>query len=153
MNSLVEYAEALVRPVEVTVIDPEEHAAQDIFNALSVYNCQVNLITPPLSSLQILQPCGDLVFLADEIPGHIQPVDILQLLEGQSPTPSVVILTRKPSSDRVAALMKYGPYTFMVKNGSFNGTHVRRVFCQLNLRLRGGGQPTAKEKMSATCVV
>ena len=148
MDSLTRFCEALTRPVKVAVLEIEPNVIEQIRQALSVYNCVVeDCYDPHAGCLCRQKSCkADLIFLADNIKGQKTSVDIVHQISCCCPEASIVVLTRNPQSRQVMELMRAGVYTFLVKNGSFNETHVRRVFNQLNLRLRenGGTAATAK---------
>jgi DNA-binding NarL/FixJ family response regulator len=153
MDSLTRFCEALACPVKVAVIEIEPHVISQIREALSVYNCDVEQTYEPSVGCRCRQNLAkaDLIFLADNITGNNTSLDIAKQISICCPNASVVILTRNPQSKQVTDLMKSGVYTFLVKNGSFNQTHVRRVFNQLNLRLREHGR-TATSVETKSCL-
>jgi len=136
MDELLKYVESLGAPIKVCVIDPEEEVCYQIEDALSVYNCNVQLRYDPVLGCACLQSgkkCrADLVFIADNAEHSL---DTIRHIEHEQPDASIVILTRNPSGPQVAEIMRFGVYTFLTKNGSFNVANVRRIFAQLNLRL------------------
>lgn len=148
MDALMEYCEALARPIKVAVIELEKPVIAQIQEALSVYNCIVETCYDPEAGCNCRQKShkADLIFLADNIKGSKSSLDIAHQIAVCCPDASVVILTRTPQSRAVMDLMKFGAYNFLVKNGSFTQAHVRRIFSQLNLRLRDRGETAAVEK-------
>ena len=136
MTELLSYVESLVAPIRVCVVEPEEEVGYQIEDALTVYNCNVQLRYDPVvgcSCLQSGKRCRvDLVFIADSAP---HALDVIKHIEHEQPEASIVVLTRKPSGPQVAEIMQHGVYTFLTKNGSFTAANVRRIFAQLNLRL------------------
>lgn len=139
-DELLKYAESLVAPIKVCVIDKEEEVCFQIEDALSVYNCNVRLRFDPTCGCACLQSgekcLADLVFIADNVP-HC--MDTIQHIEREQPDASIVVLTRTPGSPAIAEIMRRGVYTFLTKNGSFTPANVRRIFAQLNLRLHASG--------------
>ena len=136
MTELISYVKSLVAPIRVCVVDPEEEACYQIEDALTVYNCNVQIRYDPVVGCACRQSgksCrADLVFVSDLAP---HALDVIQYIAHSQPEASVVILTRNPSGPQVAELMRHGVYTFLTKNGSFTAANVRRIFAQLNLRL------------------
>ena len=155
MDSLTQYCEALASPVKVAVIELEPQVIEQIRRALSVYNCIVESCYDPEFGCKCRQSDAkaDLIFLADNIkgPGYTS-MDIARQISSCCPAASVVVLTRNPQSKPVMDLMKAGVFTFLVKNGSFTEAHVRRIFNQLNLRLREHGG-TAATAATESCQV
>ena len=153
-HTLTMLCEALARPVKVAVIEIEKHVVEQIKKARSVYNCDVEDCFDPCEGCKCRQKTckSDLVFLADNIKGPKSSLDIAHQISLCCPDASIVILTRNPQSKSVADLMKAGCYAFMVKNGSFTEAHVKRVFNQLNLRLRENGR-TAVTVNAESCQV
>jgi DNA-binding NtrC family response regulator len=136
MTELIRYIESLGAPIRVCVIDSEEEVCYQIEDALTVYNCNVQIRYDPVvgcSCRQSEKSCrADLVFVSDLAP---HALDVIRHIEREQPEASIVILTRSPSGSPVAELMRHGVYTFLTKNGSFTVANVRRIFAQLNLRL------------------
>jgi DNA-binding NtrC family response regulator len=136
MTELLAYAKSLGAPLRVCVVDPEEEVCYQIEDALTVYNCNVQIRYDPVvgcSCRQSEQSCrADLVFVSD-LTSHV--LDVIRHIEREQPEASIVILTRNPSGPQVAEIMRHGVYTFLTKNGSFTAANVRRIFAQLNLRL------------------
>jgi DNA-binding NtrC family response regulator len=136
MNELIKFAESLVSPTKVCVIDAEEEVCFQIEDALSVYNCCVRCSYDATSGCTCLRKgvkcSADLIFLGDNVSHYL---DVIKHAEAEHPDASIVILTRDPSSPKVAEIMRNGVYTFLVKNGSFSTKNVRNIFRQLNLRI------------------
>lgn len=136
MTDLIRYIESLGASIRVCVIDPEEEVCYQIEDALTVYNCNVQLRYDPVVGCACLQSgkkCHvDLVFIADTA-SHA--LDVIRHIEYEQPEASIVILTRNPAGPQVSEIMRSGVYTFLTKNGSFTTANVRRIFAQLNLRL------------------
>lgn len=151
MDSLTRYCEALASPVKVAVIELETKVISQIKDALRDYNCVVEDCYDPASGCKCRQMSwkSDLIFLADNIVEPVSSLVIARQISVCCPEASVVILTRNPQGQQVMDLMKSGVYTFLVKNGSFNKTHVQRVFNQLNLRLREHGGSAISETAEA----
>jgi len=141
MDELLKYVETLVSPIRVCVVDPEEDACYQIEDALSVYNCSVQIQYDQALGCACLRngnKCrADLVFIADNANCAL---DVIRHIEHEQPEASIVVLTRDPSRPQVAELMRHGVYTFLTKNGSFTSANVRRTFSQINLRLHASDQ-------------
>jgi DNA-binding NtrC family response regulator len=150
MDELTKFAEALCAPIRVCVIDDEEEVGYQIEDALTVYNCDVQLRYDPEIGCKCLrtgQPCRvDLVFISDTVE-HV--VEVVKHIERERPSASIVVLTRNPSGSSVAELMRNGVYTFLAKNGSFNAKHVKMIFQQLNLRLHALVQAAPEVKVKS----
>lgn len=150
MNSVAEYIERVVlTPVRVCVVDSEEETCYQIEDALSVYNCEVKLSFDEEEGCRCLRDglgCpADLIFVSADI----QPVESVRMMiehiESTCPEASVVVLTRKPTSPAVVDLMRHGAYTFLVKNGSFDDAHIRKIFRQLNVKLRSKAEKCCEQ--------
>jgi DNA-binding NtrC family response regulator len=149
MNSLVEFVEHLVRPIEICVIDDEEETCHQIESALNVYNCDVKLSFEEITDCRCLRDKlsghADLVFVSADLRTERRIQEVVDYVEQTCPEASVVILTRNPTSSVVVDLMKSGSYIFLVKNGSFDDSHIRKIFRQLNMKLRSKAEKCCEQ--------
>lgn len=155
INNLVEYAEALVRPLRVLVVDTDQSSFERITNALAPYDAEVINATcacPAAVCLQKLSPF-DLIFVGVPLTQFGTPDIVVRQIQQSCPDASVVIMAKNPADEAVLKVMEMGPFTFLKKNGNFDTEHVRRIASQLNLKLRPCGKAAAENEVPATASV
>jgi len=145
INSLMDYAESLVRPLRVLVVDTDRTSFDRVTNALAPYDAEVyNAVCacPAAECLQKNFPL-DLIFLSSVLTQFGPPDRVLHEIQRVCPDASVVIMARDPQDAAVVRLMEMGPFTFLKKNGTFDQAHIQRIASQLNLKLRPSGKAEA----------
>lgn len=155
INCLEDYAEALVKPLKVLVIDTERGSFEKITNALAHFDADIYCAPcacPAGQCLQFNAPL-DLIFVGVPLTQFGTPDAVLDEIQRVSPDASVVIMSRNPMDADVVRLMERGPFTFLKKNGSFDQAHIQRIANQLNLKLRPSGKAVAGIETPATASV
>jgi len=155
ISNLIDYAESLVRPLRVLVIDTDLASFDKIANALAPFDTEIfnaPCACPAAQCLQLNSPF-DLIFVAVPLTHFGTPDIILSEIQRISPDASVVIMARSPMDECVVKLMERGPFTFLKKNGNFDQAHIQRIASQLNLKLRPSGKVEAGIETPATASV
>lgn len=155
INCLRDYAEALVKPLRVLVVDIDPASFDKITNALAPFDAEVINATcacPAAICLQKLSPF-DLIFVGVPLTAFGTPDLVIGEIQRSCPDASVVIMAKNPADEAVLKVMEMGPFTFLKKNGNFDSEHVRRIASQLNLKLRPSGKAAAENEVPATARV
>ena len=141
IKNLVDYAESLVQPLRVLVVDTELGSFEKVANALAPYDAEVFNASCGCEACNCLQKFApfDLVFIGAPLKLFGTPSDIVDQIQRISPGASVVIMARN-LDEEVGNLVDRGPFTFLKKNGNFDSDHIQRIAGHLNLKLRPSGK-------------
>lgn len=151
ITCLEDFAEALVRPIKVLVIDTDDSSFSKVANALAPYDAEVFNVPCACPAAVCLQNSSfDLIFVGVPLTKFGTPDLVVEEIIRVCPEASVVIMARSPVDPEVVKLMELGPFTFLKKNGSFDQDHIQRIASQLNLKLRPNGKAGAKNRIPAT---
>ena len=155
INSLLDYAQSLVRPLRVLVIDTDVDSFSKVANALAPYDAEVFYANCRCSAKDCLQKHSpfDLVCIGMPLTDTCPVTAILAEVVAKWPEASIVIMAKNPQDTAVVEIMERGPFMFLKKNGSFDHAHVQRIASQLNLKLRPSGKARVENEKPAVTTV
>lgn len=136
--NLNDFAERLVAPLRVLVVDTEVGAFAKIAESLSAYHVDIYNASCGCEAVVCLQKLApfDLAFVGVPLKTFGTPLDVVREIRRVSPGASVVIMARNMQDDQVLEIMGSDVFTFLKKNGSFSAEHVQKIASQLKLPLR-----------------
>lgn len=154
INNIVQYAEALVRPLRVLVVDSEPGSFDKVAHALAPFDAEVFNVAYADTSELCLQKFTpfDLAFVGAPLSTFGTPIHVVTEIQRVCGEASVVIMARNLDTE-VADIMGRGPFTFLKKNGSFNPEHIQKIASQLNLKLRPSGKAGVENQIPAVANV
>jgi len=137
IDNLLEYAESLVRPIKVLVVDTEPESFAKVVSALAPYEADVFNASCGCEAALCLQKLApfDLAFVGYPLKTYGTPANVVSEIQRVSPDASVVIMARTVD-EPITDLLESGPFTFLKKNGNFDDSHVQKIASHLNLKLR-----------------
>jgi DNA-binding NtrC family response regulator len=138
VRSLEDFAEQLVAPLRVLVVDTEEGSFAKIEAALSTYHVDIYNASCGCEAVVCLQKLApfNLAFVGVPLKTFGTPLDVIREIRRVSPGASVVIMARNMQDEQVVKIMGLDVFTFLKKNGDFNREHIQKIASQLNLPLR-----------------
>ena len=154
IENLLDYAESLVRPIRVLVVDTDKDSFTKVVSALAPYEAEVFNATCGCAAELCLQKLApfDLIFVGFPLKVFGTTADVVGEIQRISPDASVVIMARTLDK-ATTGILESGPFTFLKKNGSFDDRHVQKIASHLNLKLRPSEKARVENQILAPASV